>query len=156
MMGQEKYNRFIEKHPHRHRNIGEFRPHLSRRQFFRLAGAGITGSYLVRNARATDLLWQAPVTTINKARNVIFILLAGAPSHTDLFDLKIVDGTTPAGTQPATINGVAWPAGTLPKLGDSFKNNEFAIVRSMRASALVHSLAQTWTQIGRNPAAALV
>ena len=30
-----------------------------------------------------------------------------------------------------------------------------AIVRSMRAWALVHSLAQTWTQIGRNPAAAL-
>jgi uncharacterized protein (DUF1501 family) len=32
---------------------------------------------------------------------------------------------------------------------------DFAIIRSMRSHALVHSLAQTWTQIGRNPAAAL-
>ena len=30
-----------------------------------------------------------------------------------------------------------------------------AIVRSVQSWALVHSLAQTWTQIGRNPAAAL-
>ena len=34
-------------------------------------------------------------------------------------------------------------------------NNQFALVRSMQSHALVHSLAQTWTQIGRNPAAAL-
>ena len=39
----------------------------------------------------------------------------------------------------------SWP----PRLPD------IAIVRSMRAWALVHSLAQTWTQIGRSPAAAL-
>ena len=32
---------------------------------------------------------------------------------------------------------------------------DFAIVRSMQAWALVHSLAQTWTQIGRNPAGVL-
>ena len=32
---------------------------------------------------------------------------------------------------------------------------DFTIVRSMQAWALVHSLAQTWTQIGRNPAGVL-
>ena len=32
---------------------------------------------------------------------------------------------------------------------------DFAIVRSMQAWALVHSLSQTWTQIGRNPAGVL-
>jgi hypothetical protein len=43
----------------------------------------------------------------------------------------------------------------LPKLAQNFQDQDFAIVRSMRAHALVHSLGQTWTQIGRNPAAAL-
>ncbi len=43
----------------------------------------------------------------------------------------------------------------MPKLGALLGSNKFSIVRSMRAHALVHSLGQTWTQIGRNPAAAL-
>ena len=42
----------------------------------------------------------------------------------------------------------------MPKLGRT-STSDFAIVRSMRSHALVHSLAQTWNQIGRNPAAAL-
>ena len=42
----------------------------------------------------------------------------------------------------------------MPKLARP-SCDDFAIVRSMRSHALVHSLAQTWTQIGRNPAAAL-
>ena len=51
------------------------------------------------------------------------------------------------------FNGVAWPAGLLPKMATQLPN--MAIVRSVRAWALVHSLSQTWVQIGRNPAAAL-
>jgi hypothetical protein len=46
-----------------------------------------------------------------------------------------------------------WPTGLLPKLATQLPN--IAIIRSMHAWALVHSLAQTWAQIGRNPAAAL-
>jgi len=84
---------------------------------------------------------------------VIFILLAGAPSHSDTFDLKVVSGTTPTSFAPQTANGVLWPTGLMPKLGDML--GDFAIVRSVRAHGLVHTLAQTWTQIGRNPAAAL-
>ncbi len=57
------------------------------------------------------------MTTKNTAQNVIFILLAGAPSHTDTFDLKVVPGTTPASFAPETVNGVLWPTGLLPKLG---------------------------------------
>src|SRR5205814_260314 len=60
---------------------------------------------------------------------------------------------TPANFTPTMINGVNWPAGLMPKLAQQLPN--VAIVRSMSAWALVHSLAQTWTQIGRNPAAAL-
>ena len=94
------------------------------------------------------------MTTKNTAQNVIFILLAGAPSHTDTFDLKVVPGlTSPASFAPETVNGILWPTGLLPKLGQM--TSQFAIVRSMQAHALVHSLGQTWTQIGRNPAAAL-
>jgi hypothetical protein len=129
------------------------RPHWTRRQFFQIAGTTVTGSYLAqRYARAADVN-AAGVTTINKAKNVIFILLAGAPSHTDTFDLKVLNGTTPASFAPDTVNGVLWPTGLLPKLAQQLPN--IAIVRSMRSHALVHSLAQTWSQIGRNPAAAL-
>lgn len=152
MDGQEKFRRFVEKYPHPHRTFFN-RPHFTRRQFFQVTGAGITGSYLAGRARAAVNITSQSVTTQNTAKNVIFILLAGAPSHTDTFDFKFVNGVTPAATQPETINGVLWPTGILPKL----KNNlpDFAIVRSLRAWALVHGLAQTWTQIGRNPAAAL-
>jgi hypothetical protein len=129
------------------------RPHWTRRQFFQIAGTCLTGSYLAQGyARAADVN-SASVTTINKAKNVIFILLAGAPSHTDTFDLKVLNGITPASFAPDTISGILFPTGLMPKLAAQL--GDIAIVRSMRAHALVHSLAQTWSQIGRNPAAAL-
>src|SRR6202000_3216443 len=107
-------------------------------------GAGVTASYLTeRYARAqTAVTTNSGMTTKNTAKNVIFILLAGAPSHTDTFDFKNVAGTTPATFAPQTVNGVLWPTGILPKLGASL--SDFAIVRSLRSHALVHSLAQTW------------
>jgi hypothetical protein len=129
------------------------RAHWTRRHFFQLAGAGITASILSKKAEAADTEPQAAATPINKAKNVIFVLLAGAPSHTDLFDFKYLKGTTPDATKPDTIKGVAWPTGILPKLGAAF--GDLVVIRSMQSHALVHSLAQTWTQIGRNPAAVL-
>src|SRR5205807_6073498 len=78
-----------------------------------------------------------------------------APSHTDTFDFKMVNGITPAAFKPAAMNGAQFPTGLLPKLAQNFQSQDFSIIRSMRAHALVHSLGQTWTQIGRNPAAAL-
>jgi len=153
MDGQEKFEQFLKKYPHPHKPFFE-RPHFTRRRFFEIAGAGVTASYLCgRAAAATEVTQLASVTTQNKARNVIFILLAGAPSHTDTFDFKMAPGITPPTFTPATTNGILWPAGLLPKIGAQL--GDIAIVRSMRAWALVHSLAQTWTQIGRNPAAAL-
>jgi hypothetical protein len=152
MIGQEKFDRFITKYPHEHKFFFN-RPHWTRREFFRLSGGLITGSFLAqRYARAADIT-SAGAATQNKAKNVIFILLAGAPSHTDTFDFKMVNGVTPASFKPADINGIQWPTGLLPKLAQQLPN--MAIVRSMRSWALVHSLAQTWSQIGRNPAAAL-
>ena len=152
MEGQEKFERFIQRYPHPHKNFFE-RAHVTRRRFFEILGAGVTASYLCGKLRAADEVTLASVTPKNTARNVIFILLAGAPSHIDTFDLKVVPGITPASFNPTPTNGLLWPAGLLPKLGQHLP--DITIVRSMRAWALVHSLAQTWTQIGRNPAAAL-
>ncbi len=153
MIGQDKFNKFVNKYPHDHRTFFN-RPHITRRGFFEIAGAGVTASYLsVNRALGCTVETSQPVTPQNKAKNVIFILLAGAPSHTDTFDLKVLNGTTPAAFNPTMINGTNWPVGILPQLGQHLGN--IAIVRSMNAWALVHSLAQRWTQIGRNPAAAL-
>lgn len=153
MYSEEKFKKFVTKHPHAHETFFN-RPHWTRRQFFELVGTGVTASFLATRARADegDTASQS-VTTINRAKNCIFILLTGAPSHTDTFDFKMVNGVTPTDFNPATVGGVTWPTGLLPNLATQLPN--VAIVRSMRAWALVHSLAQQWTQIGRNPAAAL-
>ena len=66
-------------------------------------------------APAGVIVNQRPVTTWNKAKNVIFILMAGAPSHIDTFDFKSVAGVTPTNFDPSTIGGVLWPTGLMPK-----------------------------------------
>lgn len=152
MNEHDRIHRFLSKYPHPHRRFD--RPSQSRRQFFQVVGAGVTASFFAPSATATTIVPQLNVTPKGTAKNVVFILLAGAPSHTDLFDFKSVDGVTPKQAAPDTINGITIPTGILP---NTAKNNmgDLAIVRSMRSWALVHGLAQTWTQIGRNPAAAL-
>jgi hypothetical protein len=154
---QQKFDKFFEKYGWGHKTFFN-RPHWTRRRFFQIFGAGVTASYLTQRygkAQTSSLPVEtnSGMVTKNTAQNVIFILLAGAPSHTDTFDLKVLPGTTPASFNPETVNGVMWPTGLLPNLGNML--GDFAIVRSMQSHALVHSLAQTWTQIGRNPAAAL-
>src|SRR5215471_15160473 len=129
------------------------RPFLTRRRFFRLAGAGLTGAHLIGKVEAQSATGQAGVVTKNTAQNCIFILLTGAISPWDSFDFKMISGATPAAMSPASVNGVNWAMGLFPKIGAHL--SDIALVRSMNAHALVHSLAQTWTQIGRNPAAAL-
>jgi hypothetical protein len=155
MDGQAKFEKIISKYPHPTKPHSE-RPHLSRRTFFQLAGAGLTASFLPRKLGASPLITTTGnVTPLNTAKNVIYILLAGAPSHTDTFDLKVINGVTPTTFKPTAVNGVMWPSGIMPKLGAQFADGDLAVVRSMRAWALVHQLGQTWVQIGRNPAAVL-
>jgi hypothetical protein len=148
----DKAEEFARKYPHHHRTFFN-RPHWTRREFFNIAGAGLVGSYLAQKAPAAGVETSQGMQTKNTAKNVIFILLTGAISSFDTFDLKVTNGVTPTNFTPTMVNGVNWPTGLLPKLGQHL--GDVAIVRSMRAWALVHSLAQTWTQIGRNPAAAL-
>src|SRR5437868_1741038 len=152
MSEKDRFQRFVGRYPHSHTPFFQ-RAYATRRQFFQLLGAGVTGAMLLRpkTASATEIS-STSVTTQNKAKNVIFILLTGAPSHTDTFDFK-QSPDTPASLKPDTVNGLIWPTGLLPKVATQLPN--MAIVRSVRAWALVHSLSQTWVQIGRNPAAAL-
>lgn len=149
---QARFEREFSRHPHAVRIFSE-KPHLSRRNFLNMAAAGVTASWLSPGLRAAPVIKSTTVTTQNKAKNVIFILLTGAPSHIDTFDLKVLNGITPTTFNPATINGLDFPAGIMPKLATHAA--DFALVRSMRSWALVHSLSQTWTQIGRNPAGVL-
>ncbi|MEP6962435.1 MAG: DUF1501 domain-containing protein [Acidobacteriota bacterium] len=142
---------FARKYPHHHIPFYN-RPFHTRRGFFKLAAAGLTGSYLLPTRASAANIVTSGVTTQNTAKNVIYIHLIGAISHTDTFDLKVVNGATPASFNPTMLNGLNWPMGLLPKLGGHI--GDIAVAR-MSAWALVHSLAQTWTQIGRNPAAAL-
>lgn len=128
-------------------------PALGRRNFFKLAGAGVTGYFLSpllgTEAKAASMI---DAKIVGKARNCIFILLTGAPSHTDTFDLK-VGAWTPADFNPTTYNGLLFPQGLMPELARQL--DKLAIIRSQRAPALVHPLQQTWTQIARSPSSAL-
>jgi hypothetical protein len=151
---QEKTNEYFKKYGWGHKTFFN-RPHWTRRRFFEVMGGGVTGSFLAHRSLMAADSPAAAATTKGTAQNVIFILLNGAPSHTDTFDLKMVNGITPASFTPAAINGGLFPTGLLPKLAQNFQSRDFSIIRAMQAHALVHSLGQIWTQIGRNPAAAL-
>lgn len=125
-------------------------PHFSRRIFFRHICSAV-GGYFVLPQRPFETVAHA-AAPIARAKNVIFILLSGAPSHSDTFDLK--EGAwTPAFLAPASYGGIRFPQGLLPKLAEQLDN--IALVRSVRAWAAVHELGQTWVQIARNPTSAI-
>src|SRR5712672_1720897 len=127
---QEKINQDLKKYGWNHQTFFN-RPHWTRRRFFEILGAGVGGAFLAeRYAKAADVTTSGAAAK-NTAQNVVFILLAGAPSHTDTFDFKMVNGVTPASFAPQTVNGVLWPTGLLPKLGQM--TSRFAIVRSMQS-----------------------
>ena len=137
--------------PIQHQNLNEGMG-FSRREFFKLAGLGLTGFFFSRIAKPLEVMAQTAPTLLNTARYCIYIHLDGGPSHIDTFDLK--EGSwTPNDFQPTSFGDIRWPKGLMPALADQLQH--IALVRSMSAYALVHPLAQLWTQIGRNPASGL-
>jgi hypothetical protein len=137
-----------------HPTTGFFaRPYRTRRHFFRVLGAGITGSALCGAPAFGQRIERRGVPTIGSARNVIFLLMTGAISQTDTFDFKESPDSPGSLLKPDTIGGIRWPTGILPKLGGHL--GKMAIVRSVNAWALQHSLSQAWAQIGRSPAGVL-
>ena len=127
------------------------RPPLGRRKFFRNVAAAVGGYYLMPT-RPWERVASAAATPVNKASKVIFILMGGAPSHTDTFDLK-VGAWTPASFNPTQYGDILFPQGLMPNIASQL--DSVALVRSTRSWAAVHGLSQTWWQIGRNPTQAL-
>lgn len=123
------------------------RPALGRRMFFRHVASAV-GGYFLLPTRPFETIAKAAVTPKNTAKNVIFVLMTGAPSHTDTFDLK-VGPWTPASFNPTMYGNALFPQGLMPTLASQMGN--IALLRSTRSWAAVHGLAQTWVQIGRNP-----
>jgi hypothetical protein len=121
------------------------KPVIGRRMFFQHAATALGGYFLLPHVGSA-------ATPIGKAKNCIFILMAGAPSHTDTFDLK--EGPwTPAAFAPEAYGDLRFPRGLMPGLAEQI--DSLALLRSVRAWAAVHTLAQTWIQIGRNPTSGL-
>src|SRR6187551_1474015 len=76
------------------------RPQVNRRMFFRHASAAV-GGYFLLPSRPMETVAKAAVAPKGTAKNCIFILMSGGPSHTDTFDLK--EGAwTPAFAAPAS------------------------------------------------------
>ena len=160
MMGEQEESR-TEESAQTERREGGFRGLFGgrmagRREFFRVAGTGVMGSFLVPSLREQVLAAggqsRVPAQIVDRARNCIFVHLQGAASHVDTFDLK-VGPWTPSDFAPETIRGIHFPAGLMPNLAKQI--DRMAIVRSVRAPALVHSLQQVWSQISRNPTSAM-
>lgn len=123
------------------------RPQLERRMFFRHVASALGGYFLLPERPLERVARAAPVLQ-NKAKYCVFVLMSGGPSQIDTFDFK--DGAwMPQSFNPVNYGDIRWPQGAMPMLAEQM--NEIALVRSMRAWALVHNLARTWVQIGRNP-----
>ena len=126
---------------------------FSRRRFLQVAGTGIVASYFT-DVLSPKLLFGATSAgpSLHKtAKNCILIFLAGAPSHVDTWDLK--EGAwTPQEFAPTSFGNIRFPQGLMPKTAEQL--NKMAFVRSGLSWAAVHTLAQTWAQIARNPGGA--
>jgi hypothetical protein len=123
------------------------RPVLGRRMFFRHAGAAV-GGYFLLPARPMEVAARAAVSPAGTAKNCIFVLMSGAPSHVDTFDLK-QGAWLPATFSPTQYGDVLFPQGLFPKLAENIQS--LAFLRSVRAWAAVHELSRVWVQIARNP-----
>jgi hypothetical protein len=126
-------------------------PQLGRRMWLRHMAAAVSG-YFLMPSRPMETIARAAGSAIGTARNCIFVLLSGGPSHIDTFDFK--EGAwTPSFFEPETYGDIRWPRGLMPKLAEQM--DSIALVRSVKAWAAVHELARTWIQIGRNPTSAM-
>lgn len=126
---------------------------FSRRQFLQITGTGLVASWFapVLNASLLERASSVSPTLHRTAKNCILIFLSGAPSHIDTWDLK--EGAwTPADFAPTSYGAVRFPQGLMPNTADHL--NKIALIRSGLSWAAVHTLAQAWTQIARNPAGA--
>jgi hypothetical protein len=143
---------------------------MTRRHFFRQAGFGIGGAALFRllqgESRANGTHFPA------RAKSVIYLFMAGAPSHLDLFDpkpkLRELDGqdcpdSLLKGERFAFIEGVPKVLGSPYNFGRHGESgaelsellphlsgvaDEIAVVRSMHTNQFNHAPAQIFMNTG--------
>lgn len=125
------------------------KPQYGRRMWFQHALSAV-GGYLLLPGRPGETVAHAAVKPRGTAKNVVFVMMVGAPSHTDTWDLKESNTFPTDQWKPTRYNGVLFPQGIMPKLASHF--DSIALMRSTRTWANVHGLMQTWVQMGRNPA----
>src|SRR5438034_10469280 len=107
---------------------------IHRRLFFKIAGTAVAGYFaspVDRLAGQSLSSYSSEAVILGTAKNVIFILCAGAPSQSDTFDLR-VGPWTPQDFSPTTINGIDFPAGLLPNIARQL--GRIAIVRSCQTN----------------------
>ena len=127
------------------------KPQIGRRLWLRHIATSLSG-YFLMPSRPLETVARAAAAPIGSAKNCIFILMSGAPSHVDTFDLK--EGPwSPSFLEPETFGEIRWPRGLMPNLAGHL--DSIALLRSVKAWAAVHDLARTWVQIGRNPTSAM-
>ena len=102
-------------------------------------GGGLAASAVPRPPWRTLPRTKDGVAVRGTARNLVFILLEGAPSHVDSFDLKTGAYTPDSLGVQTFANGMKWPAGTMPQL--AARTGAFSIVRSISAVEAVHERA---------------
>lgn len=127
------------------------RPQLDRRLFFKHLSTAV-GGYMLMPSRPLETVARAAAAPINKAKNVIFVMMRGAPSHIDTFDLK-QGPWLPNAYNPTSYDGVAFPQGLFPVLASQM--DRIALLRSVKPWVVVHQLGQDWVEIGRNPISSL-
>jgi len=117
------------------------RPHWTRRNFFRLAGAGITASFLAKeaDAQAAGTCTNQGMTTINKATNVIFILMAGHPA-TSIPSISEHPGRHSRGLRAG--DGERNPLAHRSPAQACAITNQFSLVRSVQATPWCIALAR--------------
>ena len=97
------------------------KPQLSRRMAFRHMASAV-GGYMLMPSRPMESVAQAAVKPKGTAKNCIFFMMQGAPSHSDTFDLKPENGMPTAQFNPTRYNGVLFPQGLMPKLAAQFQS----------------------------------
>ena len=111
---------------------------MKRRQFLGLSLGFGSITLAADRAPMKRLDRRKAAATLGTARNVIFVLLDGGPSHVDTFDLKLFP-ETPDSLGARNMGGWQWPAGIMPQLAD--RASQFSLVRSISAVEAVHERA---------------
>jgi hypothetical protein len=126
----------------------------TRRDVLKWGGAALAGTFIERVTWPLQVHAAGKANPRGTARNCIFVEMGGCISPMECWDLKQTD-QTPKDLDPQKLSSDLYLSKTLfPTMSNHM--DKVALVRSMRASELIHFQGQYHTQTGRalNPAIA--